>query len=351
MADPGLLLEQFLLLQQVKRNFWTNNANLTEDLRQDIWSHTSAIALSSNSPRSTLEQKLESISGRVASEVLYGFVFMDNLLSDEEVTAILFGSIELFLQNMGVPPTWCSNPRLYVILRKMNRLMTFNIILEKQITDLWLPCPKRTVQRWFTDKEDVKFFMELQERYLDEKLTTNLRRRHFSYAALENSNLQILESLGAGGNGEVYRVQDRNTGRYYACKSITRPKMYKTHHDVMVNFKREISGMRRVRHHHCVGLIGSCTDYDSVYILSSPVADMNLATFLEKDLNTVQLETLSKAIGCITSALAYLHELEIRYVSPGILETMLTKSSHGDLKPNNILVHDSNILLTDFGVW
>jgi hypothetical protein len=72
--------------------------------------------------------------------------------------------------------------------------------------------------------------------------------------------------------------------------------------------------MRRVRHLHCVSIITSFTDMDSVALLSYPVADMDLAAFLDMDLNVLQLSTLRSAVGCITAALSYLHEQGIRYV-------------------------------------
>jgi len=110
--------------------------------------------------------------------------------------------------------------------------------------------------------------------------------------------------------------------------------------------------MRRVRHRHCVDLVGSCADMESVAVLSSPVADMDLAVFLDMDLSKPQYEFLRQSIGCITSALAYLHNLGIRSVFNLFFSCQqLTCARHDDLKPNNILIHGHNILLTDFGFW
>ena len=82
----------------------------------------------------------------------------------------------------------------------------------------------------------------------------------------------------------------------------------------MSSFEREISGMRRVRHVHCVKLEASFTDTDWVRLLCCPVADMNLSELLDQHAEFPEEKSfLRRAIGCITSALAYLHELEIRY--------------------------------------
>lgn len=85
----------------------------------------------------------------------------------------------------------------------------------------------------------------------------------------------------------------------------------------MRNFKRELDGMRRVQHRHCIDLVASYTDTDSISMLLSPVADMDLAKiFNNPQLTAPQLATLRHAIGCITSALVYLHEKNIRYGKP-----------------------------------
>ncbi|KAH7083945.1 kinase-like domain-containing protein, partial [Paraphoma chrysanthemicola] len=92
--------------------------------------------------------------------------------------------------------------------------------------------------------------------------------------------------------------------------------------------------MQQVDHQHCVKFIGSYTDVDHVNILSSPVADMDLAVFLDQDLGIEAKKILYRGIGCLCNAINYLHQNNIR---------------HEDLKPQNVLIHGDNILLTDFG--
>jgi hypothetical protein len=73
--------------------------------------------------------------------------------------------------------------------------------------------------------------------------------------------------------------------------------------------------MRQVSHQHCVRIVGSYTDYDSVAILSSPVADMDLAAFLDlAELSYEQVVILRRGIGCLCGAIAYLHGKNIRSV-------------------------------------
>ena len=94
--------------------------------------------------------------------------------------------------------------------------------------------------------------------------------------------------------------------------------------------------LKAVDHHHCVSLIGSYTDTRVIAMLSEPVADMNLGTFLDAaPIPTDRKDLLQTFFGCLSVALAYLHENGIR---------------HKDIKPQNILIHINTLLLTDFGL-
>ncbi|KAF7512717.1 hypothetical protein GJ744_000284 [Endocarpon pusillum] len=66
-----------------------------------------------------------------------------------------------------------------------------------------------------------------------------------------------------------------------------------------------------------------------------PVADMNLATYLSATANLEDRKNcLRRFFGCLATAVDYLHSQKVR---------------HKDIKPENILVKDRSVLLTDFG--
>ncbi|KAF9697672.1 hypothetical protein EKO04_004266 [Ascochyta lentis] len=259
---------------------------------------------------------------------------METAFTAEYLSEIDLSLIARCMTNLAFPDSWCSNPRLYCILHKMKRLDLFDKILNFGVTDLWLPLHKRILRKWLTDDNDTRSFVRCQELCLEHDIPERLHGRHFSLNDVDELDFSRVKYLGAGGFGEVYHVKSQRNGQNYACKTMSRPVRYESHLDLMRNFKREISGMRRVQHQHCVNLIASCTDMDSVTLLSSPVADMDLSTLLNSALDGPSKNILRRAVGCITSALTYLHNLSIR---------------HDDLKPNNILIHGTNILLTDFG--
>ncbi|OCK73089.1 kinase-like protein, partial [Lepidopterella palustris CBS 459.81] len=74
-------------------------------------------------------------------------------------------------------------------------------------------------------------------------------------------------------------------------------------------------------------------------IIMSPAADCNLAGYydrcVEKDYSSDMLEPIKMWFSCLSAGLGYLHANRIR---------------HKDIKPQNILVKDGNVLFTDFGI-
>lgn len=84
----------------------------------------------------------------------------------------------------------------------------------------------------------------------------------------------------------------------------------------------------------CSFSIRSYTDPKWVVILMTPVADGDLRHFLDrKDVSQFHI-LIRHFYGCLATAVQYLHVNRIR---------------HKDLKPQNILVKGTKVLITDFG--
>lgn len=67
-----------------------------------------------------------------------------------------------------------------------------------------------------------------------------------------------------------------------------------------------------------------------------PVAQTDLSRYLKCDsFSDEDISMLRGFLGCLVNAVAFLHSKNIR---------------HKDLKPGNILIHDSTVLITDFGI-
>lgn len=133
--------------------------------------------------------------------------------------------------------------------------------------------------------------------------------------------------------------------------------------------KEEISVLKNLTHHHIVKLLGSFYQKPYLGLLIWPAATCDLSIFLESwnayklttydedsrryfQLPSTQIQTqensqiqewefdaiggqwLSNVIGCLTSAVAHLHQRSIR---------------HKDIKPSNVVISHEGIWLTDFG--
>ena len=147
---------------------------------------------------------------------------------------------------------------------------------------------------------------------------------------------EFQERLGSGGCGEVDKVLSRLSGKEYARKLIIRRAFFPNAAVTMERFVKEIEGLKRVKHRHMVAFIGSYTDENYLGLLMMPVADCNLATYLENvGTSGAHKPLLRSFFGCLVTGLAHLHDCRIR---------------HKDIKPENILVKQQNILFTDFGL-
>ncbi|KAH7393010.1 kinase-like domain-containing protein [Pyrenochaeta sp. MPI-SDFR-AT-0127] len=187
-------------------------------------------------------------------------------------------------------------------------------------------------QSWTSVQKDTNAPVAVQVRQV--AITSAARQNPFPQAS-DDFEFKEVKLLGIGGFGDVHHVVDLLTGREYARKVVIRflHSTWTEYERRVSNFQQELSRMREVRHRHCVEVRAACTD-SLVMLLSTPVAQMNLAQFLDLDLSILQLDFLRRTVGCITSALVYLHQSNMR---------------HDDLKPNNILINGSNVLLCDFG--
>jgi serine/threonine protein kinase len=110
----------------------------------------------------------------------------------------------------------------------------------------------------------------------------------------------------------------------------------------------EVKFLHLLRHSHIVRLVGSYFQKRSMSILTYPVADCDLDTFMrqyplvavEKPADTPSKSTMLQSLGCMTSALRHIHAKGVK---------------HMDIKPKNILVksrgkYEMHIYFTDFGI-
>ncbi|OCL07440.1 kinase-like protein, partial [Glonium stellatum] len=104
--------------------------------------------------------------------------------------------------------------------------------------------------------------------------------------------------------------------------------------------QEEVDILRRIMgNYHIVEFKHAFTDPRGFCVLVTPVADYDLAVFYEYCTTEAYaesiLEPLRKWFSCLAYGLEFIHSHRIR---------------HKDIKPQNILVKDGNVLFADFGL-
>ncbi|KAJ6260422.1 Ankyrin-1 [Drechslerella dactyloides] len=261
---------------------------------------------------------------------------------------------------------WARVPRLYTVLRLIDQLpLLDSIFLAQGLSDFWLPFSLSSLPDGIP-LAVRSAFVRTQPLVLTKAvdLEKGERGRHRNFGPDEPLPFKSKGPLGAGGFGAVDKVVSTVSGREYARKRLPRGVVAKGSggagpkaKEHMKAFRAELEVLKRLRHRHVVEYVGSYTDTQHLGIIMAPVADGNLAWFLDAitadDKNaknstsslTSSIEFTSPAekrallrsfFGCLASALDYLHSSQIR---------------HKDIKPQNILVMaGTGVLLTDFGL-
>ncbi len=158
---------------------------------------------------------------------------------------------------------------------------------------------------------------------------------HGQIAASSGRTFEVLERIGAGGNGAVYSCID-SSGSEYAVKFLLN-----TSKKSEERFRRETLLMQRVHHPHLMRYIdaGSAEmvdkndrSYDISFMIMEK-ADKNLVDLLQSQ-QTISYEEYAAQFRGLCEALEELHHYAI----------------HRDIKPENILIKGETWVLSDFGL-
>jgi serine/threonine protein kinase len=236
---------------------------------------------------------------------------------------------------------WSKVPRTYMILQIIDCLDLLNSFINLGISDYWFPFTEQSLPPCLQPGKRSQF-VGAQNLVMTKSMDLEKDEggQHCYFRQDEPLPLEIKGILGLGRFGQVDRVLSTTSFREYALKRVPRSAVFsgRTKEDsrrkaeYVNQFIAEIGALKRLKHRHVVEFVGSYTDPKYIGLIMSPVADMDLLTYLAGT-NTARYQELRTFFGCLARALAFLHEQSIR---------------HNDIKPTNILVHGGNILFIGF---
>jgi tRNA A-37 threonylcarbamoyl transferase component Bud32 len=144
---------------------------------------------------------------------------------------------------------------------------------------------------------------------------------------------EIIEEIGQGGMGTVYKAYDSKIREVVALK-LLRPEIA-SDPEVIERFRNELKLARQVSHRHVCRMYDIGEEWLSIYISMEYVAGEDLKSFIRRSghLNEAKAVGLAKQIA---EGLAEAHRL-------GVV--------HRDLKPQNVMIdRDGNAKIMDFGI-
>ncbi|HEV7240098.1 MAG TPA: protein kinase [Thermoanaerobaculia bacterium] len=143
---------------------------------------------------------------------------------------------------------------------------------------------------------------------------------------------ELVDELGAGGMGVVWRAHDRRLGRDVALKIL--PPHLAAHPDALVRFEREARGLAALSHPNIVSIFDLGEDNGLRYIVTELLSGETLRSAMHG--GPMPWRRATEICATIAEGLAAAH-------AKGIL--------HRDLKPENIFITaDDRVKILDFGL-
>jgi serine/threonine protein kinase len=141
----------------------------------------------------------------------------------------------------------------------------------------------------------------------------------------------VERKIGSGGMADVYLAHDVRHNRKVAIKVL--------HHDLALRvgverFLREIETTAKLQHPHILPLFDSGRVEGTVFYVMPYVAGESLRARLKRE-KQLPVEDALRITSEVAAALGYAHR-------QGIV--------HRDIKPDNVLFHDGQALVADFGI-
>ncbi|EKG22289.1 hypothetical protein MPH_00356 [Macrophomina phaseolina MS6] len=226
--------------------------------------------------------------------------------------------------------TYAQLPRTYTLLWCIGRPECIEAF--QHASDNCFPYRDWTLPTGFRDSPTNSSFLQYQHVVFPDDLKGQTRP-HVQFQNEVDCNLDECGILGHGYYGIVDRARGKLSKIEYARKRVRKAQSAVQRARVEA-FEVELETLKRLRHHHLVQYVGSYTDPKWVAFMMLPIADCDLKEWMTSKTSKPSVQNVREAFGCLASAVSYLHQESV---------------PHKDIKPDNILVHNGRVLLTDFG--
>lgn len=145
---------------------------------------------------------------------------------------------------------------------------------------------------------------------------------------------EILEILGRGGMGVVYKAMQTNLQRIVALKAVRGDVARKRMH--VERFKREVQACTELRHPNIITIYDYGEEREYYFYTMEYLECQTLEDHVEDSEGQLPLKESLQIIEAVAEAMAYFHS---------------KKLIHRDIKPSNIMVGEGNqVILMDFGL-
>jgi hypothetical protein len=194
-------------------------------------------------------------------------------------------------------PLWSQVPRLYTVLRLIDRVRIIEQLIETGVTDLWFPFSEHCLPEVLNSQYLAVDFFKQQARVMTGAMDLEIgrgRHMHLASSADVISLFVVTGDLGKGGTGFVQRIQLRSSNsnpaidkqssritgmkqqimtespdderksdashKEYGRKRIVRGRTFQKNQPTLRNFKKALGVFKIVRHAHIVQFVASYSD-------------------------------------------------------------------------------------------